>query len=336
MVFNSPQGFENKSFFLNPKSSVISALEDRNWKILITGASGWLGQATLSYLGFVFKDKLPDRVSCFGSVSKKLNIGGYSILQKPMSSLSDTAITSDTLLCHFAFLTKDRVSLMSKDDYVSESSHIRNSVLNAIGNTSLAGLFVPSSGAVYDAMIEGNRDPDANLYGKLKMADEEIFTKTASSGGYTFVCPRIFNLSGPYINKFSSYALASFINDCLQQKPIHINSVIPVWRSYLFIGDLLDLVFRILMGEPYGTQVIFDTAGDQVIEISELAEMVINRCGSPSQQVLRPSLDRSRENRYIGNPDLQKKLQSKLGLSSLPLPIQVDETARYIRTVCPT
>ncbi len=335
MVFDPLYELENKNFFLNPHPSVLSALEARDWKILITGASGWLGQATLSYLGVVLKDTLPNRVSCFGSVSKKLNIGGYTFLQKPMESLSDTIITSNTLICHFAFLTKDRISFMSKSDYVKESSHIRNSLLNAIANRDLAGVFVPSSGAVYDAMMEGDRDPDANFYGKMKLMDEEVFTSTASSSGFSLVCPRIFNLSGPYINKFSSYALASFINDCLQQKAIHINSSIPVWRSYLFIGDLLDIAFRVLMGEPYGTQTMFDTAGDQAIELSELAKMVIERCGTPVQQVVRPVLDESRENRYIGNPYAQKELQSKLGLSSLPLPLQVDSTARYIRTVCP-
>ena len=87
------------------------------------------------------------------------------------------------------------------------------------------------------------------------------------------------------------------------------------------------------MGEPYGTQAMFDTAGDQVIELSDLAKMVFERCGAPWQQVFRPALDESRENRYVGNPYVQKEFQSKLGLSSLPMPLQVDSTARYIRTV---
>lgn len=321
--------FQNRPS-LTPDSSLAQALLTGNWRVVITGASGWLGQATISYLGSVFGKTLSKRVYCFGSSAKVLTVDGYELEQKPIRDLLDFSLDANTLLCHFAFLTKDLACGMSAQEYINQNHEIRETVLSAIKQGDLSGVCVPSSGAVYDALMKKNRDLDANLYGQIKLDDEKIFSEAAVSGGWTFVCPRIFNLSGPFINKLSTYALSSFINDCLLGRPLEIKSTIPVLRSYLFIGDLLNIIFGVLLKAPSELHVGFDTAGDRTVELSDLAELVINRCES-NVRILRPIIDRTRENRYVGSPELQTVLQRRFGLSSITLPLQVDMTAAYMR-----
>ena len=319
----------NGSLIPNPLFAQV--LRERNCHVVITGASGWLGQATLSYLGSVFGDTLARRVFCFGSISRQLLVNGYLIEQKPMDKLADLPLEPNTLVCHFAFLTKELAGGMSAKDYIDKNRHIRDTVLSILKNGHVAGVCIPSSGAVYDALGEMSRDPSANLYGQLKLDDEKIFSEAAISSGWTFVCPRIFNLSGPYINKFSSYALSSFIYDCLLGRNVEIKSAIPVWRSYFFIGNLLDIIFGVFLKASSEIHAGFDTAGERDIELSDLAKLVIERCGHSYQNILRPSIEGTRENRYIGSPDVQMALQRRLGLSSLPLLQQIDITADYMR-----
>lgn len=318
---------------LVPAPLLENSLRKSDFKILITGSSGWLGQATLSYLGFVFGNTLPMRVYCFGSIPRQFLVNGYLIEQKPMDALADLPLEPNTLVCHFAFLTKELVSDMSIKDYIYKNNQIRDKVLSILNNRHVAGVCVPSSGAVYDALNDSGRDASANIYGKIKLEDEKIFSEAAISGGWTFVCPRIFNLSGPFINKLPSYALSSFIYDCLLGRNVEIKSANPVWRSYFFIGDLLDIIFGVFLNTSSEIHVGFDTVGERDIELSDLAKLVIERCGQSHLHLVRPPIEENPENRYIGHPDAQLDLQRRLGLSSLPLPSQIDITADYMRSV---
>jgi nucleoside-diphosphate-sugar epimerase len=178
------------------------------------------------------------------------------------------------LFLHFAYLTRDKVSTQNLDDYISGNRHISSTVMHAMRHIGCAGLFMPSSGAVYtkDRMIDA--DMQANPYGVLKYEDEVAFSKLANELNCTAVIPRVFNLAGPFINKTEHYAISSMIRAVLSNQSISIRAAHAVVRSYTHVGDIISLALALMMNKNI-KQHIFDTAGEKNVELSELAQEII-------------------------------------------------------------
>src|SRR5206468_11290266 len=119
-----------------------------------------------------------------------------------------------TILLHTAFLTKDCAARMSEADYVAQNQAIRLTVLDALDSVGVNRLFLASSGAAAHA-DDPAASPAMRLYGSMKRDDEQIFADWADETSNRVVAARLFALSGPYINKPETYALASFILDAL-------------------------------------------------------------------------------------------------------------------------
>src|SRR3546814_6634957 len=77
-------------------------------RIVLTGASGWLGRATSDLLQNALGDAFAERVFCFGSRQAELRLSETQlIMQRPLADLIKLPY-QPTYLLHFAFLTKDR------------------------------------------------------------------------------------------------------------------------------------------------------------------------------------------------------------------------------------
>src|SRR5271167_804969 len=87
-------------------------LREGPWRVVVVGAGGWLGMATLELLHGLFGERFRDRVRCFGSSARDLALrGGVTVEQKPLSSLADLR-SSPTLVLHLAFLTQEKARAM--------------------------------------------------------------------------------------------------------------------------------------------------------------------------------------------------------------------------------
>ena len=299
------------------------------WRIAVVGAGGWLGLATLELLHGLMGDQFHARVRCFGSAVRSLELrGGLVVEQAPLSQLAALP-PAPTLVLHLAFLTQEKAKVMSEADYIDANTAISAEVLAALDTIGAEGVFFPSSGAVYK-VDEADAQASMRLYGRLKLDDEARFADWATARGKRAVIARVFNLSGPYINKQSSYALACFIADALAGRPIEIKATRPVLRSYVAISELMSVVFGVLTdGEP--GPVLFDTAGDTVVEMGEIAQTV--SAGMDHQAgVSRPPLDDAAADRYVGDPSAYRVLRHRFVVESVDFPGQVVETAQYMST----
>lgn len=314
---------------------VAAALYAGPWRIVVTGAGGWLGRVTLAMLQAALGDRFAQRVTALGSRAGNVTLPDGAPV--PVEALVDWQPPAAPLLVyHYAFLTKDRVASLSSAEYAARNAAIRDAVLGWLRAGRVAGAIVPSSGAVYDYLrTDRARDPDATLYGRLKWEDEEIFAAECAAHGVGLVLPRVFNLAGPCINKFDSYALASFIVQALQGNTIEIRARRPVLRSYYYVGDLVQLCTAILLGQQVPEAVRFDTAGDDVVELGALAAMVAETlapAGGTSAAVLRAPLDPALgEDRYVGARAGIAALERACALTPLSLAAQVAATADDIR-----
>lgn len=296
-------------------------------RIVVVGAGGWLGLATLEALHGLLGEEFGDRVVCFGSTERALTLrGGLTAHQAPLARLAQLA-PMPTLVLHLAFLTQEKAKDMSAAAYASANAAIGDEILAALTPIGARGVFVASSGAVL--LVD---DPEAEaskrLYGRLKLQDEARFAGWASSNGRRAVIGRLFNLSGPYINKGTSYALASFIADALAGRPITIKARRPVLRSYVAINELMGVVFA-LLGEPGGGVARFDTAGDHGYEMGEIAEAVQEVLGAENG-VDRPSLVEGAADRYVGDGAIYRDVRRRAGVETVEFHDQIRQTARFM------
>lgn len=297
-------------------------------RIVITGASGWIGRTALDLLLSVLgPERFAAQVHAFGSAARDLEVGpGVIARQRPLTELAELE-PEETILLHLAYLTKDRAEVMDENAYISANLQLRQQVLAALDAIDVMAVFVASSGAAYR-----EDDPDApsamRSYGKLKREDEDAFSAWAQERQRRAVICRIFSVSGPFINKPETYALASFILDALAGRPITIKAKRPVFRSYVAVRELLTLVFTLLTEASEGV-VRFDSGG-KVLEMEGIAAKVAELISPVPVQ--RESFDAGLPaDMYVGASEPYRELLASCGLESLPFEQQVLETAAYLR-----
>jgi nucleoside-diphosphate-sugar epimerase len=197
-------------------------------------------------------------------------------------------------------------------------------------------MFLASSGAVYRADRSIETDLTANPYGVLKHRDETVFADACAAAGTKLVTARVFNLAGEYINKLGNYALSSFILDALAGRPIVVRATRPVERSYMYVGDVVTLALTCLLdNEP--APPVFDTVGERVVEVGELAELVRDKCGQRDIPIQRaPRDDTLTADRYVGDIGTMRRALGLRQLAFKRLSRQIEATAGFLRHVSAT
>jgi UDP-glucuronate decarboxylase len=305
---------------------VAQRLVRSGWRVVVTGAGGWLGLATLDSLAGALGAQFATRVFAFGSAAKDLQLqGGMKVAQRPLDELASLA-PQPTLLLHYAFLTKDRAEQMDVAHYRAANAAIGDKVLAALASIGTQGVFVASSGAAYKA--EDIHVSEAmRLYGSLKVEDEARFVRWAENTAKRLVIGRIFNVTGPYINKHQAYALASFILDGLAGRDIVVRSPREVVRAYVAISELVSLVLAELSKENTGI-VRFDTGGEP-LELAAVAEAVAMHFDGVG--VVRTAITQAPADCYYGNVTAYAAKLAQHGIESLPLAQQIAKTIDYLR-----
>jgi len=314
--------------------AVAQSLRNSDARIVVTGAGGWIGSATLEILAQALGPAdFRRRLRAFASRARRLDLrGGLSV---GLADLEDLARVEagPSILLHYAFLTREKASAMGIEAYRAANARISDRVAEAVARLRPRGMFLASSGAVYGPGRAFDEEIVRNPYGVLKRRDELLFADACRAAGTRLAVARIFNLSGPYINKLDSYALASFLLDALAGRPIAIRAVRRVERSYVHVGDVAALALAALL-EPGGEAVTFDTAGERVVEVGELAALVRNHVGRPDLEIHRPPVATGRPaDRYVGDGAAMAALARRYGIVLLELPEQIRRTADYLREI---
>ena len=305
---------------------IARALRESGLRIVVTGASGWLGMAALDILREALQARFESQVRCFGSAERDLVLlDGFRVRQRSLGTLGDLP-NAPTLLFHLAFLTKDRVEGMTEGEYAAANETISRTVLGALGPIGVTGLFLASSGAASRA-DDPQASPAMRLYGQLKRADEERFQSWAEEAGASAAIARVFNLSGRYINKHERYALSSFIVEALAGRPIRIQATRPVVRGYVAIGDLIALSLSSLL-EPARQVTRFETGGVPM-ELQDVAKAVADHFGG--REVVRPAMSGELPDVYVGDQEAWQALLERHGLRETPFPDQVAETVDFLK-----
>jgi nucleoside-diphosphate-sugar epimerase len=291
--------------------------------IIVTGAGGWLGQAALEMLDSVFGAALPERVTAFTSGARVLRLRSGRRLEALAYETLAARGPRGALILHCAFRTRGHAG---EAGYVEANRAITTAMRDFIARNGAAGLFVPSSGAVYRADRTLDTDLAANPYGVLKAEDEAIFG-TLAAGRFPAAIIRIFNLAGPLINNISAYALASVCTDILAGGPIRLRAAKPVIRAYAHVEDVLNIALGLLLGGR--APPVFDTAGE-AIEIGALAARAAALLGAPWMAIVRPDWAGGAPDKYVGEAAGFAAAAGLAGVGLRGLDAQIADTAGYL------
>lgn len=279
----------------------------------------------LGRIAWALGGQLDGRVTAFASAARMMTLpSGESLDIRALETINPNDVAGAHVI-HLAYLTKEKADPHDAGAFDAANEAIDAALLGAIQRAAPASLFVASSGAA--ALALGGDD---HPYGQAKLRQERRFLTWSAASHVPTIAGRIFALSGPYINKLRSYALSDFALQARETGEIRVTASVPIFRSYLHVEDLCDLVIgaaRLGIGrsEP------IDLCGAEVVEIGDLARLVAGN----DLPIRRGPVDFARSSAYLGDPTQAKVLAMELACTLRPLTVQVSDTVAWLAASSP-
>jgi nucleoside-diphosphate-sugar epimerase len=293
-------------------------------RIVITGASGWIGNALLARIARNYGSGWSHRVTLFGQSAREYRAPDGTMLQMRALSTIDGADIEGALVIHLAYLTKEKVDTLGERVFTDTNLDIDDHMLRALAAGCPHAVFIASSGAA--ALAE--QGIDRHPYGLCKLRQEDRFLAWSTKSGIAILAGRIFNLAGPYINKIESYAIGSFILQAKTKGAIEIEAQIPIFRSFLHVDDLCAMILG-AADRAIGYDVPIDLCGAEVLEMGDIAALTAS-LSSRHVTVARAQLRTDAANAYLGNFVDTKRLALQLGLDLAPFSSQLKDTIAWL------
>ena len=251
-------------------------------KVLVTGATGWLGRETVArviegkFEGITQSDLL--LASSNGRDLELDSLGVYPTVA--LENLGHRESTNSLEgLVHLAFITKDKTTQYSFSEYVAKNIELISAACEIIERDKPKWVVVVSSGAIIDrATLEIENNVVRNPYGFCKRIEEALIAESARKVGANIVIGRLWGGTGLYMPVKRAYAISDFIESAKESGAIRINSGGDVIRRYCDAGDFMEVLVRSAI---QGDTTTLDSGGS-IIEVGELAKLISARLGEIS------------------------------------------------------
>jgi nucleoside-diphosphate-sugar epimerase len=280
------------------ESSVGASGKFANWAdegsrgVAITGASGWVGRAIAHAVAAAMPRAGDLQLRLFGSADRRIEIAHGSFPLEALASAASLDAGREWLVVHLAVAGADR-----------EPDPDRRRILN---DGFLQGAFRLAEGAQVRRFVSASSgavhqtsgSPEQQAYAALKRDHEALARDWAARTATPLLLPRIFNLGGPYMNHAQRYALGDMILAARAGGPIRIAATRPVMRSYVHVLEFAEVVLDQALAEA--DEVLFETAGTEIVEMADLALAVVRTLGV-DVDIQRPPMSSGGENRYLGD-----------------------------------
>jgi nucleoside-diphosphate-sugar epimerase len=241
---------------------------------------------------------------------------GPELPVRALATLSDHDFHA---LAHYAFVSRELIGELGWERYAEANAAIAQTVATAIAARRPRAVVLASSGAVHDPRPQG--------YAAIKRAEEEALRRAARGHGARALVLRIFSVSGPWIGAPQAYALSDLLLQAAAGGPLRIRSAAAVTRSYVAVEDLARLAAATLVAQDGPAEQVLDAAGEEPVEIGELARRVAVAIGAPGMLVERPPGPAGPPDLYVGDGAAMRALGSRLGVSFAGLDEQIRRTA---------
>lgn len=228
-------------------------------KIVVTGASGFLGRALMQDLAHKGIDAVGvSRQPCRGCIQ----VGSYN--EAP----------GGDVLVHLAEAS-DRAYAQANSPLYEQRSM---ATLGALQRKGFARVVYASSAVLYgdqEQSLRRGSDPvyAKDAYSRLKLASEQA---VLDRGG---IVARLVNLYGPGMSE--SNVLSNILGQIRQDGPVRVLDATPV-RDFLWIDDAARAMALMATGESPG---VFNIGSGKGVSIRELAKLVLEAAGQAGRPV---------------------------------------------------
>ena len=290
-------------------------------RILITGATGWVGRETISLLQGTFGDEFDRRVILAGSRDSRIVVNGLTHHVRKLFDISSEEHFDAVI--HLAFLTQEKAKILGAKEFARLNKGISDFVYNLSYRSNVGQILVASSGAADPKVLSAFKDPAKRVYGELKGESEELFAQLRNHGHAKVEICRIWSISGSHFLTPTKYALGNFIEQAKATGNIHLANSAAVKRAYIDAGEMMGVLLLDLLKGP--GQLI--SSGGFETTLQDLARLVLDEI-NPSGEVFLPKETHDHEE-DIYTPDVKpfNALALEFGLALSDLSEQIRTTA---------
>jgi nucleoside-diphosphate-sugar epimerase len=305
------------------KSHLQHILSDED-RIVINGASGWLGSNIAETLYAVRGSSFENNVLLTASSDKVLRLRNNAEVTVHKWSKERLMQFAPTHIMQLAFKTRDHVKNLPLEEYLRLNLEIISSANWMITLPGIKGFMHTSSGA---ACGPSTHDAHIDPYGYLKNLEELEYSKNCADLDRNYLGVRIWSTTGAYIKSGGLLAIESLISQALAGTKISVESSCRTYRSY---ADANEILVASLIGLLQGRTGLYNSGGFE-IEIGDLAKIVANMAPKIGHEIIRPEFRFAKEDRFCSEDPSIESVLLEIGLSFSSIPIQVSKTMEYLK-----
>ncbi len=287
--------------------------------LALTGASGWIGKNTLNC--YLLQNRNLNNIKLFSSKTRLIN---YRFINKHIKNYSLKQLKNEIglkAIIHTAFIRAVLQKEFSFEEYINFNREISSELIYALEKYPNLPVISISSGVAKE-YESGLKNIEENPYGFLKFEEEKKLQELSKTRMVLIF--RVYACTGPFLKIPTHYALGQFIQNCLNGENIRINSSFKVYRSYIFLPDLMNICLKILDSPLPNGFYLYDACTNKV-EIEELANLVMNQFDGIS--IKRPKIN-NLTNSYCGESKNFLELANKYSYKITPFAEQVKISIR--------
>jgi nucleoside-diphosphate-sugar epimerase len=211
-----------------------------------------------------------------------------------------------TLVLDAAFLTREKVSTITLENYISSNTALIEQALELQQLTTVQKFVGISSGASLPHLKIRTSNFALDPYGSLKATYEHRLLQNHELRAKTTI-GRIWSVSGKLVTKPSVFAFSDLAKQALGGA-IKISAPHEVWRRYVDLEDFLKVV---LLAHPGQDRVI--DSGGELIEIGQLAQLIFEVLGT-KPKIARTLVSGLQADRYYSDDISWQEAASQINL----------------------
>lgn len=278
-------------------------------RILITGATGWLGRSAIAV---VQNTGLP--LLLFSSKAGTVTVDGSKSAVEAMDFGKASAF-KPTVVIDTAFLTRDKLSQVGFKAYVETNRRLIQFAKEVSRITSVRKFIGLSSGAAVPHLQSRIDDFAVDPYGALKAEYENTLLDGQDKQSNQVLIARAYSLSGRFARNRSSYALFDIIDQAVASDTVVLTSPAYVFRRYM---DAEEFLAMSLASAP-SIQPL--ESGGELLELGDLAKLAVSVL-APKAQVIRPRVSKQSDH-YHSDGEAIRVLSEELDFQPASITEQI-------------
>lgn len=292
-------------------------------KVVITGATGWLGHASLQAIKRVMPEVKPEDLILYASRTRTHSDPSFGVVNVQELASSELTCRKVDLFISLALKTRDYSRKMADEEYIGINKALIEKNLELMKSANPQKIILISSGVV-SKYLEGNGTLDP--YTEVKILEENLFNEFAQQTNSKLVILRLWGATGALMTEPLKYAIGNLIYQAETTNRITINSKTEVFRRYIDATQIFEVLIRAIQMGYSGTL----NSGGVLVEIGSLAQLISEFYGK-SLEIIRNLESGSEPDFYAPTDSEFDQLAKSVGVSLMSLEDQIALTAKSVR-----